>query len=189
MSSKNKILFLILINSISYAVSQVSTIRTTTGTKITRTPKTTTTTTTLTTSQWIYDYYYDYGQTQGCFSNSFRNYLTVNSSATINPNSTDFKNYFIPFKVVKSVKTANQCCSKCGTVGKYKACVAFDYDINTLDCQMYQIATHYEYYGDNNQYKVLISDAQAYFMYDFIQPLNGHFSGVLAISLAQQFIH
>jgi hypothetical protein len=186
MSSKNKILFiLILINAILFALSQVSTIRTTTI----RTTRTTKTTTTLTTSQWIYDYYYDYSQTQGCFSNYFRNYLTVNSSATINPNSPDFKNYFIPFKVLKSIKTANQCCSKCGTVGKYKSCVAFAYNIKTLECQMYQITTHYEYYGDNYQYKVLIYDAQAYFMYDFIQPLNGHYSGVLAISLAQQFIH
>ena len=102
MSSKNKILFLILINAISLALSQVSTIRTTTTTRTIRTTttKTTTTktTTTLTTSQWIYDYYYDYSLTQGCFSNYFRNYLTVNSSATINPNSPDFKNYFIPLK-------------------------------------------------------------------------------------------
>ena len=153
------------------------------------TKKATTTTTTLTTSQWVFDYYYDYGQTQGCFSNSFRNYLVVNSSASINSNLTDFKNFFIPFKVAKQVKSGNQCCSKCGSVGKYKSCVAFDYNVYTLECQMYQIVTHYEYYGDNNQYKYLISDAQAYFIYQYIKPQTGRYSGVLVTSLANQFIH
>ena len=93
--------------------------------------------------------------------------LSVNLGNAIQSNAANFNTYFIAYPPKSAVANSAICCSLCGT-SSYKNCVAFDYNIQTKVCQMYQIQTSTVYFTvepKGKEYPAVYYDGQASFIY------------------------
>ena len=137
----------------------------------------TTTTTTTTTTQWVF---VQKDGTPTC--NGYKFQLGLNFSTHIDSVLAGFNAYFMPYPVKNNIANTPGCCSLCGTP-LYKRCIAFDYNIQTKSCQMYQIRTHqvpFTVSPNGKEYFQTYYDGQAYFLYsnNFLVPQANHVSGI-----------
>ena len=84
----------------------------------------------------------------GCYGGK-NIFFKVFSNSMIDSTLPSFFDYFTVFNPIKNVINAQSCCLKCGSIGTFSSCIAFDFNDQTKTCQMYAIKTEDAFYIQN----------------------------------------
>jgi hypothetical protein len=117
--------------------------------------------------------------TIGCYGGKSI-FFQVFSNTMIDSTLPSFFDYFTALNPLRSVTNAYNCCLKCGSIGTFSSCVAFDYNDQTKTCQMYAIKTEDAFYIQNGkEYHYEKLDGQPEF-------LNGYSTGKVVYIVPNQ---